>query len=173
MTGEIRGDHDIATICSAHAYVAASNDPQVFARAPKLFQPTAMIIRGVECGEVHDTLTPHALMWLHWSLLKWMLMPTQESFFANPGIIRPLPSLLFTLHSRVLDFVFPVGLRGNVVQQATNDFRWISEGCATITCDWPFGLEEAFLQNTATGKQDLSAACKVTFLSDLRSNVLS
>lgn len=171
LTGEIRGGHDIAAICGAHAYVAALNDPQVFARAPKLSQLTAMIIQGVKCGEVHNTLTPHALMWLHWSLLKWMLMPTQESFFAIPGLIRPLPSQLFQLHSRVLDFVFPVGLREHVVQQATNDLRWITEGCATITCAWPFALEEAFFQNTATGEQDLSAACKVTCLGYFKSVV--
>lgn len=173
LTRDIRGGHDITAICGPHAYVAALNDPQVFARAPKLSQLTAMIIQGVKCGEVHNTLTPHALMWLHWTLLKWMLMPTQESFFAIPGLIRPLPSQLFKLHSRVLDFVFPVGLRKHVVQQATDDLRWITEGCATITCEWPFALEEAFFQNNVTGEQDLSAVCKVSCLGDLKSVVPS
>lgn len=133
LNEEICRGTDVATICGPHAYVAALRDPDAFARAPRLSQVTAMIVQGIKSGEIHSTLTPFALMWLHWSLLRWMLMPTRQSYSEIPELIRPLPCQLFRMHSRVVDFVFPMILREHVMQQATHDLRWITEGAPPLS----------------------------------------
>lgn len=155
-----RGIH-IDALCGTHAYVGALDDEAAFSRAPLLSQTIARIVHGIRGGERETTFTHYALMHWYWALWRWMLYPQLATYLDIPDHARPTPYQLFVPHPRVFDLLAQPNLRDMMCQQSNPDVRWLSEGAATIRCDWPTMTSEVIAIDRITGELAFSPAAAV------------
>lgn len=95
-----------------------------------------------------------------------------ETYRDIPALGRPTPYQLFNPHPRVFDFLVVPALRDLMCGKQNPDVRWLSEGIATIVCEWNAPVEDALAFNDITGELDLTIAARVGNLRDWRSAVV-
>ncbi|KAF2721039.1 hypothetical protein K431DRAFT_84143 [Polychaeton citri CBS 116435] len=159
---EIEDGTDAEELCGPHAYIGALFDEATFNRAPRLSQVVAGMVKSIKPDNTTPTtsITMHAIMWLHWTLYKWMLLPCPQTYCDMPALIRPTPWQIFAQHSRVYDFIFTPSLREHICQSRYHDMRWLTEACVTVVCDWQWAVADGLCQDSSTNEFDLSLACK-------------
>lgn len=161
LTSRIAAGAAVEDICGPHAFLGALDEQEIFERAPLLSQQIARIVHSVRDGRPTTTFTHYALMHWYWALWRWMLNPSAETYCNIPAHGRPTLYQLFVPHPRVFDFLVQPNVRDLMCQQTEPDVRWLSEGAATIECDWAQPLQAALCRNTVTGEIDFSADAQV------------
>lgn len=154
----------VEDICGTHAMLGALDHREVYERAPPLSQQIARIVHSIQAAKRETTFTQYALMHWYWSIWRWMLDPRPATYCEIPRHGRPTPYQLFRPHPRVFDFLAQPNLRDLMCQKDEPDVRWLSEGAATIRCEWPRPLHEALSVNAITGEIELSTDAKVSAL---------
>lgn len=162
LTRQCRSCTEVQEITGTHALLAALDTQEAFDRAPPLSQYTARLVHSIQPAKSCTTFTQYALMHWYWSIWRWMLDPGPNSYYEMPAHGRPTPYQLFFPHPHVFEFLAQPNLRDLMCQKENPDVRWLSEGAATIQCEWLRSLDEAFSVNPTTGEIELSLAAKVS-----------
>jgi hypothetical protein len=149
-------------ICGQHPIMSALDDQTAFDRAPLLSQQIARIVHDIRADHGKTTFTHYALMHWYWSLWRWMLDPRPETYEAIPAHARPTPYQLFVPHPRVFDMLAAPNLRDLMCRQENPDVRWLSEGAATIECEWDHDLSAALSGNEETNELEFSVLAQVS-----------
>lgn len=173
----IRAGAPIAQIIGPHPFIAALSDREKFAMAPELSKWAARMVRSIKStagagGSIADQtktdVTHCALMYLFWLVMRWMLHPCADHYYAIPCWLRPTPEQLCNPHPMVMDFlVWPKirELRG----EALRDLGWLLQVCMTMTVNWPEerggGLKGAVCIDGQSGELDLNPIAKVSIRS--------
>ncbi|KAK8205644.1 hypothetical protein M8818_004821 [Zalaria obscura] len=168
----IRAGAPIAQIIGPHPFIAALSDREKFAMAPELSKWAARMVRSIKStagagGSIADQtktdVTHCALMYLFWLVMRWMLHPCADHYYAIPCWLRPTPEQLCNPHPMVMDFlVWPKirELRG----EALRDLGWLLQVCMTMTVNWPEerggGLKGAVCIDGQSGELDLNPIAK-------------
>ena len=76
LSTDIANGADAEILCGPHAFIAALDDKKAFHRAPKLSQVVASMVNSIKPDEPEPSITRYAMMWIHWSLWRWMLSPS-------------------------------------------------------------------------------------------------
>lgn len=161
LTSHVVNGMNIHDLCGDHAFLGALDDAETFHRAPILSQQIARIVHSIRAGHGSTTFTHYALMHWYWSLWRWMLFPWPDTYCDIPSHARPTPYQLFVPHPRVFDFLAQPNLRDLMCQAGQPDVRWLSEGAATIQCEWEGGLSSALSKNGITNELELNPLAKV------------
>jgi hypothetical protein len=162
LIADVSAAMDLDDLCGPHAFIGALDDEDTFNRAPRLSQVVARIVQSIKVDEGSSTFTQYAIMHWYWALWKWMLKPTKDTYHEIPALARPTPYQLFVAHPRVFDFLVLPKLRDLMCQDQTPDARWLTEGAATIHCDWMGALAETLCKDGMTRELDLNPICKVS-----------
>jgi hypothetical protein len=101
-------------------------------------------------------------MYLFWSLMRWMISPSPETYEAMPDWLRPTPNQLFMPHINIVDFVVWPAFRELVVQIPAMQERmeWLMDMSNNIQCDWWLSTGEALCKHEETGLVDLCPVAK-------------
>ena len=101
-------------------------------------------------------------MYLFWSLMRWMISPSPETYNAIPEWFRPTPNQLFMPHINIIDFIIWPAFRELVVQIPAMQERmgWMMDLSLNLQCDWSFATSEALYTNEETGQVDLCDAAR-------------
>ncbi|KAG5781944.1 hypothetical protein H9Q69_002876 [Fusarium xylarioides] len=101
--------------------------------------------------------TCFASMNVFWSMMRWMIDPSPETYAAMPEWIRPTANQLFTPHISMADFVLWPAFRDLVVQfpQLQERMAWLADMSMYIRCEWPYALEDALKPDPINGTVDL------------------
>lgn len=160
LRAEIDDGAPAEMLCGSHAYVAALYDEKAFRSAPKLSQVAASIVKSVKLEPFPLTLTVIGMMWLYWSLLRWTLMPSKDTYDELPEILRPTPSQLFVRHPFVIDFVLSPDMREHLCTAGIFELSWISPAFEAMVYESSGTLAEAVEPNPKTGDLDLAIEIK-------------
>lgn len=155
------GEHE--DVCGSHAFVGALDDEATYLRAPRLSQVVACIVHGMKLDESSSSFTQYAIMYQYWTLFRWMLSPTRDTYRAIPQNAKPGPYQLFVPHARTFDFLVQPALRDLMCRNEAPDVRWLTDGMATIRCQWPKTLDYALCRDGWTAEIDLNPVAKVSF----------
>lgn len=161
LRADIQNGTDPETLCGSHAYVGALHDEATFRRAPKLSQVSASMTRSMKPEEPRPTVTQYAIMFAIWSLWKWVLAPSPQTYHDLPACLRPTPWQYFSPHVHLFDFVYSPALRDELCRTQNAGGPWITELCKTLHCDWSGTIFEALSRNSQSGELDLNPRCKV------------
>jgi hypothetical protein len=161
ISQDCKNDSEAEAFCGPHAYVEALTREDVFNKAPKLSQHLARLIKGIKVDDPGPSGLQYALMVAWWSLIKWLLSPSKESYEDIPVFLRPGPWQYFVLHAHIVDFVMPVRHREYLCKTPDADMSWVTEGCRVIECDWPSDIT-FFERDPRSGEIAMSAECKVS-----------
>ena len=159
---DIEDGADTDALLGPHAFIGSLEDEETFNKAPKLSRVVASMVKSIKAGETFTTVTQYAMMWRHWILWKWMLQPSPETYRDLPALLRPTPYQLFVSHARMFDFIPSPSLRDYVCQTKNPDYRWLTEACISVACDWPRTKHEALSRDGITNELDLNTVCKVS-----------
>ncbi|KAF2721128.1 hypothetical protein K431DRAFT_285168 [Polychaeton citri CBS 116435] len=162
MQSEILSGTAAEWLCGPHAYMEALFNEAAYNRAPRLSKVVAAIVKSVkpETDSAIPTTTMCALMWVFWSLYRWMLIPSPQTYCDMPPIMRPNYWQVFVPHPRVFDFIVPPALREQMCRSSAPDIRWISEGCRTVECTSNWTIQELLKPDPWTNELDLSITAK-------------
>ena len=90
---------------------------------------------------------------LAWYLMRWMIMPTAETYQAIPSWLRPTPDQLLVPHTIATDFLHRPQFRDAVLRttgmQENSD--WIDELSNMVDCNWPHSIEAGLVRDGETG----------------------
>lgn len=151
----------VDAVCGPQVCLEALDDEEAFVRAPLLSQIIASIVTSIKSDEPMTSVTQYALMWAEWTLWRWMLAPSPQSYHELPEIMRPSNSQLFIKHRRMFDFIIWPALREHVCNVPDVDRRWLTEACVTVRCDLEWAVEEVVCRNGRTGALELNPVFKV------------
>lgn len=151
----------IDEVCGTQVCFEALDDEAAFASAPLLSQIIASLILSIKSDEPATSVTQYALMWAEWTLWRWMLAPSPQTYQELPEIMKPSNSQLFISHRRMYDFIIWPALREHVCNLPDVDRRWLTEACVTVRCDLDWATEAPVSRNMETGKLELSPTLKV------------
>lgn len=165
MRYETAGQQSPDVYCGKHAYFGALVDREIYNQAPPLSQNIARMVWSMKPEQQYPTFTSFAVMWVWWSLFRWMLFPSEETYRELPELIRPTAWQIFSRHPLVFDLVVSPALRDFVCMKGVVDTSWLTDACVTICCEWPHDPATAFVWDPHTRRQDLSEICKVCWFS--------
>jgi hypothetical protein len=101
-------------------------------------------------------------MYVFWYLMRWMIIPSPETYNAIPEWLRPSPNQLFMPHISIVDFVVWPAFRELAVQVPAMQERmwWLIDMSMNIECDWSYTTWEALYKIKRTGQADLCDAAR-------------
>lgn len=156
----------IDMVCGTQVCFEALDDEAAFASAPLLSQIIASLVLSIKSDEPATSVTQYALMWAEWTLWRWMLAPSPQTYQELPEIMKPSNSQLFISHRRMYDFIIWPALREHVCNLPDVDRRWLTEACVTVRCDLDWATEAVVSRNIWTDKLELNPTLKVRSFSD-------
>lgn len=162
LQADILSGIPVEDLCGSHPYIAALDDAETFHRAPKLSQITARTIASLKPAEGNTTFTQYAMMYWFWSLWRWLLNPTKETYAEIPELLKPTTSQLFIAHPPLFDFLLTPALRDLLCQEDTRNIQWLTEAAITVECEWEGGRQAIFCRDGVTSEMDFNPICKVS-----------
>ncbi|KAF2992964.1 hypothetical protein E8E13_000891 [Curvularia kusanoi] len=113
-------------------------------------------------GSSSSDFTCFASMHLFWYLMRWMILPSQDTYEAVPEWLRPTPNQLFLPHMYMMDFVIWPKLRELAVSTPPMQEKmdWLVDVSTHVRCYWPFGIEKATCKDAETGLTVLTVQAK-------------
>jgi hypothetical protein len=156
------GKHE--DVCGLHAFVGALDDEATYVRAPRLSQVVACIVQSIKIDDGSSSFTRYAIMHQYWTLFRWMLNPTRDTYRAIPDNAKPTPYQLFVPHARTFDFLVQPALRDLMCRNESPDVRWLTDGAATIHCEWSRDTNDALCRDGRTTELDLNPIAKVSLV---------
>ncbi|KAL6154243.1 hypothetical protein ACJBU6_07518 [Exserohilum turcicum] len=142
-------------VIEKHPNIAALFDEDVFNKSGILSKWAVGMVHGVFLKG--NTFTCFGSMYLFWSLMRWMISPSPETYNAIPDWFRPTPNQLFMPHINIVDFIVWPAFRELAVQIPAMQERmeWLMDMSTSIQCDWSYTASEALCKNEETGQVDL------------------
>lgn len=153
---QIAQGRDRIQMLGEHAHMGRLFDQHDFEAAPTLSKWAARLAHSIK--RTNYNMAVFASMHLFWLLARWMINPSLDHFEATPEWMRPVPNQLFMPHPMMVGFVIWPALREHVVQYPSMHLKvnWLLDVVDTITCHWPFPVEDAFCRHQTTNKDDLT-----------------
>ncbi|XP_014554700.1 hypothetical protein COCVIDRAFT_104348 [Bipolaris victoriae FI3] len=154
-TNLIDNGHPVEEVIEKHPNIAALFDEEVYKKSGILSKWAVGMVHGMFLKG--NTFTCFGFMYLFWSLMRWMISPSPETYNAMPEWLRPTPNQLFMPHINIVDFVVWPAFRELAVQMPAMQERmeWLMDMSLNIQCDWSFATPEALHKNEETGRVDL------------------
>lgn len=83
--------------------------------------------------------------WAAWHFMRWLIMPSPQTYESVPVWLRPVPNQLFFAHNICNDFIVWPLFREAVVQKVDmqKNSQWVRELSKTTSCNWPHTVQEA------------------------------
>lgn len=153
---DIRAGHSIDQVCGTHAWMSALYDEVTYLRAPKLTQLVVRLVKGMKPHETGPTLTSCAMTWIYWTLFRWMLDPSPDTFAEIPEVARPTSWQTSATHTFMVDTVLSPTLRDHLCESQSTDMRWCTSAWTTVQCDWNWSGLDLLCRDDRTGELDLS-----------------
>ncbi|KAL1801189.1 hypothetical protein ACET3X_001531 [Alternaria dauci] len=147
-------------IIELHPNIAALWDKEVYNHSGILSKWAVGMTHGVYMKG--NTFSCLGYMYLFWSLMRWMISPSPETYNAIPEWLRPTPNQLFMPHITIVDFIVWPAFRELVVQIPAMQERmeWMMDMSLNLQCDWSFPIGEALCTSEETGHVDLCDAAR-------------
>lgn len=129
-------------------------DEQAFATAGDLNQfAVRLAVSGCDFGMLQIVIA-----FIGWSITRWMIYPTPETYEAMPLWLRPIPDQILIAHNICNDYLYSPDLREAVIRipsmQSSSD--WVRELPTFLDCNWPHSIEAGLVQDRETGCLSLS-----------------
>ncbi|KNG47873.1 hypothetical protein TW65_05372 [Stemphylium lycopersici] len=159
-TNMLNTGRPIEEVIEKHPNIAALYDEQVFKNSGVLSKWAVGMVHSIHLKG--NTFTCFGSMYLFWSLMRWMISPSPDTYNAIPDWLRPTPNQLFMPHINIVDFVIWPAFRELAVQIPAMQERmeWLMDMSISIQCDWSFATGEALCKNEDTGQIDLCDTAK-------------
>ncbi|KAK0667817.1 hypothetical protein QBC41DRAFT_132651 [Cercophora samala] len=147
-------------VFGTHAYIGALFDRDEYEKAPRLSQWAVRVVHSITRDKC--SMTSYASMYILYWVTRWLVMPSEEYFYAIPTWLRPTPNQFFMPHPMILDFIVWPALRDYVVQFPSLQvgMEWLVVLTDTITCEWSGTTDEALCRDEMTGATDLTPVAK-------------
>jgi hypothetical protein len=131
------------------------NDDE-FNRAPFLSQWASRMVFSIK--ETNTLFVCYASMYLFWWIMRWMIAPSPETYFAIPEFLRPSPTQLFMPHLLPLEFFAWPGLRDYLVRvpEKFDSSDWMLDMSLNIGCACPLEKSEIMAPSPVDGELELS-----------------
>lgn len=143
-------------IAGPHPRLAAIMSQEEFDRAPSLSQWASKMVYSIK--ESNKLFVCYASMYLFWWIMRWMICPSPETYFAIPEFLRPSPTQLFVPHVLSMEFIAWPGLRDFLCHspQKSAQSEWMYDMSLNIACDCPVDESEMMAPSPVDGELELS-----------------
>ena len=143
-------------IAGPHPRLAAIMDDKEFEKAPSLTQWACRMVYSIK--ETNRLFVCYASIYLFWWIMRWLIAPCPETYFAIPEFLRPSPTQLFMPHPLALEFLAWPGLRDHLVQtpHKAGQGDWALDMSLGIGCACPLEQSEMMKPSPVDGELELS-----------------
>ncbi|KAF4988983.1 hypothetical protein FGRMN_9419 [Fusarium graminum] len=138
--------------------VAALFDQSEYEGAPMISKWAARFIYSARRQDY--VFTSVAAVWLVWTVMRWQINPTPETYADMPDWLRPTELQVFVPHIDMLDCISWPFFRDYVIQRPKmqhGDLQWLAACTSGVQTRWRGTVEEALCVDEATGRRRLTA----------------
>lgn len=143
-------------VCGSHAHIGALFHKKHYKTAPELSRIIVDQLKQLRPDEHISTPTSIAIMWLHWSLGRWILAPTLENYTQLPDIMKPTTWQLAVPHPLECDFLISSALRDRMSQGVVQDEQALHDIYEHAMFAWPKTSLHGLCSHRETGKIDVT-----------------
>ena len=145
-------------VAGPHPRLAAIMDEAEFEKAPPLTQFACRMVYSIK--ETNTLFVCYASIYQFWWIMRWMIYPSPQTYFAIPECMRPSPTQLFMPHLLPFDFLAWPGLRDYLVHMPhkaeAEHSAWILDMSLNIGCACPLDKSEIIRPSPVDGELELS-----------------